>query len=75
MYQMFKINLKNWDNNMRNWLITCQIEYRITFKIKAGYYFELLTSETMKLLESTEKKISKDKNGKNAPQLQITEVI
>ena len=29
----------------------------------------------MKLLGSTEKKISKDKNGKNAPQLQITEVI
>ena len=28
-------------------------ENRITFKIKSGYYLELLTSETMKLLGST----------------------
>ena len=27
------------------------IENRITFKIKRGYYLELLTPETMKLLE------------------------
>ena len=27
-----------------------QIEKMITFRIKAGYNFELLTSETMKLL-------------------------
>ena len=27
-----------------------KIENRITFKIKAGYYLELLTPETMKLL-------------------------
>ena len=30
-----------------------QIENRITFKIKRGYYLELLTSETMKLLGRT----------------------
>ena len=42
-----------------------RIENRITFKIKSGYYFELLTPETMKLLGSTESKIAKDKNGKN----------
>ena len=37
-------------------------EKRITFKIKIGHYIELLTPETMKLLGSTENKISKDKN-------------
>ena len=30
-----------------------KIESRITFKIKTGYYLDLLTSETMKLLENT----------------------
>ena len=34
---------------------------RITFKIKTGYYLELLTSETMRLLGSTKSKIAKDK--------------
>ena len=33
-----------------------------------------LTSETMKLLGSTESKITKDKNGENMPYLEITEV-
>ena len=42
------------------------MENRITFKIKAGYYLELLTSETMKLIESTKSKIFKGKNGENA---------
>ena len=42
-------------------------ENRITFKIKNGYYLELLTPETMKLLGSTESKITKDKNGENVP--------
>ena len=37
-----------------------KIENRITFKIKTGYYLELLTSETMKLLGSTKSKIIKD---------------
>ena len=40
-----------------------KIENRITFKIKAGYYLKLLTSETMKLLRKTESKITKDENG------------
>ena len=38
-------------------------ENRITFKIKSGYYLELLTPETMKLLGSTESKITGEKNG------------
>ena len=37
-----------------------KIENRMTFKIKTGYYLELLTPETMKLLGSTESKITKD---------------
>ena len=50
-------------------------ENRITFKIKDGYSLELLTKETMKLLGSTENKITKDKNGENVPHLEITEVV
>ena len=39
-----------------------KIENRVTFKIKDGYSLELLMSETMKLLGTTENKITKDKN-------------
>ena len=46
-----------------------RIENRITFKIKNGYYLELLTPETMKLLGSNESKTTKDKNGENVPHL------
>ena len=52
-----------------------KIENRITFKIKDGYSLELLTPETMKLLESTKDKITEDKNGENVPHLEITEVV
>ena len=52
-----------------------KIENRITFKIKNGYSLELLTKQTMKLLGSTENKINKDKNRKNVPHLEITEVV
>ena len=52
-----------------------KIENRITFKIKKGYSLELLTPETMKLLGSTENKITEDKNRENVPQLEITEVV
>ena len=50
-----------------------KIENRLTFKTKNGYYFELLTPETMKLLGSTERKITKDKNGENVPHLETVE--
>ena len=47
----------------------------ITFEIKTGYYLELLTPETKKLLGSTTKsKITKNENGENVPHLEITEV-
>ena len=52
-----------------------KIENRVTFKIKNGYSLELLTPEIMKLLGSTENKITKDKNGENVPHLEISEVI
>ena len=52
-----------------------KIENRITFKIKDWYTLELLTPGTMKLLGSTKRKISKDKNGENVPYLEITEVV
>ena len=52
-----------------------KIENRITFRIKNGYSLELLAPETMKLLWSTENKISKDKNGENVLHLEIAEVV
>ena len=51
------------------------IENRITFKIKSGYYLELLTPETMKLLGSTESKINKDKNDGNVHHLEVVELV
>ena len=52
-----------------------KIENRIRFKIKNGYYLELLTPETIKLLGSTESKIAKDKNGENLRHLEIVELV
>ena len=52
-----------------------KLENRITFKIKTGYYLELLTPGTMKLLRSTHRKITKDINGENVSYLEITEVV
>ena len=50
-------------------------ENRITFKIKNGYYLELLTPETMKLLENTESKITGEKDSENVPQLEVVELV
>ena len=52
-----------------------KIENRIGFKIKRGYHLELLTPETMKLLGSNKSKKTKDKNGENMPNLEITELV
>ena len=46
------------DDNPSIRIYVNKIENRITFKIKTGYYLELLTPETMKLLGSTENKIT-----------------
>ena len=42
-----------------------KIENRIKFRNKNGYSLELLTTKTIKLLESTENKITEDKNTEN----------
>ena len=47
----------------------------ITFKLKTGYYLELLTPDTTKLLGSTKSKITKNENGENVSHLEITEVL
>ena len=52
-----------------------KIENRITFKINSGYYLELLTLETMKLLGSSKSKTTKDVTGEKVPRLEITEVV
>ena len=45
------------------------------FKIKSGYYLELLIPETMKLLGSAESKITKGKNRENVPRLEVVELV
>ena len=52
-----------------------KIENRIKFRNKNGYSLELLTTKTIKLLESTENKITEDKNTENVPHLEITKVV
>ena len=52
-----------------------KIENRITFKVKARYYLDFLTLETMKLLGSTKSKITKDENGETVPHLELTELV
>ena len=48
---------------------------RIVFKIKSGYKLELLSKETIKLLESTKDIIDADKNSENVPKLENVEVV
>ena len=77
--RLFQIHLKKKHGQNSNkpsvQIYVSKIENRITFKIKDGYNLELLTPETMKLLQSTKIKISKDKNCENLPHLEITEVV
>ena len=57
-----KLQIQNISPNMER-------KNRITYKIKTGYYLDLLTRETNKLPGSTKIKVVKDENGKNAPNL------
>ena len=52
-----------------------KIKNRIVFKIKNGYKLELLTPETIKLLESTKNVVDKDKNSENVPKLDSVKVV
>ena len=59
----FEYFLKKHSENVDNPSIKIYVnkfENRVTFKIKNGYYLELLTPETMKLLGSTKSKVTKD---------------
>ena len=74
---ILSISKKKHDGKTINASVTIyvnKIENRMTFKIKTGYYIELLTPETMKLLGSTKSKIRKDEIGENVLYLEFTEV-
>ena len=74
----FKYILKKHSESVDNPSVTKyvnKIENRTTIKIKSGYYLELLTPKTMKLIGSTVSKINKDKNGENVPNLEVAEVV
>ena len=43
--------------------------------MKTGYYLELLTPNTIKVLGSTKRKIKKDKNDEIVPYSEVTEVL
>ena len=51
------------------------INNRIVFKLRTGYKLELLSKETMKLLESTKDIIDADKKSENVPKLESVEVV
>ena len=78
IHDYFEYILKKHSENVDNPSIEIyvnKIENRVTFKIKNGYYLELLRPETVKLIGSTESKITKDKNGENFPHLEIVELV
>ena len=70
---ILKKNNENVDNPSVEIFVN-KIENRVTLRIKKGYYLQLLTPETMKLLGRTKSKITKDKNGENNPHLEIVEL-
>ena len=71
---IFKKNSESVDNPSIKRYVN-KIENRVTFKIKNGYYLELSTPKTMKLLGSTKSKITKDKNGETVSHLEIVELV
>ena len=81
LYQLFKIILsissknKRVTDNLPIIIYVNKIKNRKTFRIKTGYYLKLLTNEKIKLLRSTDSKITKDKNGEMGRHLVINEII
>ena len=76
--RLFWIYLKKHDTVTENpsiMIYVNKIENKITFKMKAGYYLQLLTTDTMKLHGRTKSKITENENGENVPRLDITEVV
>ena len=74
LYQIFRTILSVSSRIMKHWPIDHQYKYMSTksktgtFKTNTGY-LDLLTPGTMKLLEATGRKITKDQNAENVPQL------
>ena len=56
-------------------IYTNTINNRIAFTTKSGYKLELLSKETMKLLQRTSSIIDTDKNSENVPRLENVEVV
>ena len=52
-----------------------KIEVRITFKLKNGYSFELLTLKTMEWLGRSMQKVTKNKNQKNLSKVERDDVV
>ena len=52
-----------------------KIKNRIVFKLKIGYELELLTEETMQLLNSSKSLIDKNKDGEIVPRLENVEDV
>ena len=76
--RLFWIYLKKAGEKTVNLLVKIyknKLKNEIRFKIKTGYYLKLLFPETMKVLGSTNSKITKDKNGGNVSYLHIAEVL
>ena len=74
--RLFWIYIKKaWEKNTSIKIDVNKIENRITFETKTGYYLDLLTPETMKLLRTTKSKITKKENGKNVPRLESNEAV
>ena len=71
---IIKTNQTKIDNHPIKIYVT-KIENSITFKIKTGHYVELLTLEIMKLLRSTERKITNNEYCENVAYLEITEAV
>ena len=80
-YQIFKIILSIFLKNSESVddppieIFVSKNENRIIFKIKNGYFLELLTPKTMKVLGSTESKITGEKKGENVPHLEVVVLI
>ena len=64
---------KHWEKtvNPSTRIYISKIGNRLTFKIKSGFYHNLLSPGTMKLHGSTKSKITKDENGENVPYLKL----
>ena len=75
MYRVYHQKHVTVTDNVPVIIYEIQIESKTTFRIKTGYYLELLMSETMKLLGKTKNKITKDEVGENVPCLETTEVV